>query len=488
MSRSESTLDKYTNVTDSLRSLPSADELREMLAALDNSDAKAQIEILFDENTFVELGAFTKRKFSEISVSDKTDELEGVICGYGAINDQLVYAFAQDGDRMKGAIDEMHAKKICALYDLAIKNGAPVVGIFNSAGADVYEGVSALAGYAKIMKAVSAASGVVPQIALVSGSCIGSAAAIAAMFDFVVYTKDSSFYVNAPEFAGENAEEKSLITFEAIDKYEGVSFVHRLLNYLPQNAAEGVVPLESTDNLNRMLGNIDFEGDARRLIAAIADSGIYLEVNSDFAPVASTAFTFIGGIKCGVVATSFAENEGRLTAEAAKKIAKFVDFCDAFAVPLITLVDSNGTAIVSEGKDVSFAADLAKLGLAYAKSENPKITVIVGKAIGAAYTLLGSKAIGADVTYALDSAEIGALPSENAVAFLWNGRITLDETREDIIDEWKASLASPVAAASLGEIDDIINITELRARICSALMMLAAKGTASFRRHAVLPQ
>lgn len=481
-------MDKYTNTAESVRALPSADELRATLAALDNSDAKAQIEILFDEDTFVEIGAFTKRKFSELHVSDRTDDLEGVICGYGAINDQLVYAFAQDGDRMKGAIDEMHAKKICALYDLAIKNGAPVVGIFNSAGADVYEGVSALAGYAKIMKAVAAASGVIPQVALVSGSCIGSTAAIAAMFDFVVHTKDSSFYVNSPEFVGEDAEEKSLITFDAIDKFEGVSFVHRLLNYLPQNASEGVLPQESTDNLNRMLGNIDFEGDAKRLIAAIADSGIYLEVNADFAPVASTAFTFIGGIKCGIVATSFMENEGRLTAEAAKKIAKFVDFCDAFSVPLITLIDSNGTAMVAEGKDVSFAADLAKLAMAYAKSENPKISVVVGKAIGAAYTLLGSKALGADVAYALDTAEIGALPSENAVAFLWNNRITITESREDMIDEWKASLASPVAAASLGEIDDIINMTELRARICSALLMLSAKGTATFRRHAVLPQ
>ncbi len=484
MANREITLDKYKNPkTDFV--LPTAEDLKSALAA--NSDARKNLEALFDVSTFVELGTFTKRKFCEYAGVEHDEELEGVICGYGAIDGRLVYAFAQDNARMKGALDENHAKKICALYDMALKNGAPVVGMFDCAGVDIFEGAAALAAYGRIMKSVSTASGVIPQIALVMGNCIGSFATIAAMFDFTVKTKTSNFYVNSPEFVGSAESQAPVAAFSAEDKTVAIAYARNLLNYLPSKAGEKVSVEGGADDLNRMLGNRDFGGDVNALISAIADNGIFLETSKDVAPVLTTAFATVGGIKCGICGTSFVVDEGRLTAEAARKAARFVDFCDAFSIPVVTLVDSMGLALCDENENAPFSADLAKLAMAYAKSVTSKVTVILGHAIGASFALLGSKSIGADVVYALDDSEIGALPAEASVAFAWNQLICPDKSREDLIAEWKKSLASPVAAASLGEIDDIVSMNELRARICTSLQMLAGKVTVRNRLHTVKP-
>ena len=482
----EFTLDKY-KISKTACVLPSAEELKAALAAATATEARANLQSLFDNDTFVELGAFTKRKFCEYQGLEHDEEFEGVICGYGAMDGRLVYAFAQDGSRMKGALDENHAKKICDLYEMALKNGAPVIGIFDCAGADIFEGTAALAASGRIMRAVSAASGVIPQVALITGNCIGSFAAIAAMFDFVIKTKNANFYVTSPDFAGTAESQAPVAAFSADDRSVAIMYARNLLNYLPDKAGEGITVEGTADNLNRMLGNRDFGGDANAAIAAIADNGIFFETAGDFAPVLTTAFATVGGVKCGFVGTSYTVNEGRLTASAARKAAKFVEFCDAFSIPLVTLVDSMGLAICDENENAPFSADLAKLAMAYARSVNPKVTVILGHAIGASFALLGSKALGADVAYALDDAEIGALSTEASVAFAWNNLINPDKTREELNAEWRKSLASPVAAASLGEIDDIVSANELRARICSALLMLSAKGTVRARLHSVNP-
>ncbi len=480
------TLDKY-KISKTTCVLPSAEELKAALANSVGTEARALLQSLYDANTFVELGAFTKRKFCEYQGLEHDEEFEGVICGYGAVDGRLVYAFAQDGSRMKGALDENHAKKICALYDLAIKNGAPVVGIFDCAGADIFEGAAALAAYGRIMKAVSTASGRIPQIALVNGNCIGSFATIAAMFDFVVKTKKANFYVNSPEFVGTADSQAPLTSYAADDVAQAIVHIRTLMGYLPDRAC-GSISVEGTaDGLNRMLGNLDFGGDVNAVIGAIADNGIFLEIGNDYAGVLTTAFATVGGIKCGFVGTSYVVDEGRITAAAARKAARFIDVCDAFSIPVITLVDSMGLASCEESENAPFAADLAKLAMAYAKSVTPKITIILGHAIGASFAILGSKALGADIAYALDNAEIGALASEASVAFAWSNLINPDKSREELIDEWRKSLSSPVAAASLGEIDDIVSTNELRARICSALQMLAAKSTGYPRLHAVDP-
>ncbi len=481
----EFVLDKYTKPT--FCGLPTAAELRNSLAESQNSDARAQIKVIFDENTFVETGAFTKRNFSDFINTEKSCEFEGVITGYGAIEGKLVFAFVEDASRMGGAIDERHAKKITDLYKLATSNGAPVIGIFNSNGADIFQGTSALAAYGKIMSAVNKASGVIPQIAYIAGKCIGTTAAIASMFDIVVKADKASLYVSSPALTGADGAQDALCSYTAsVEACAG--YIRTLIAFLPANSSVGIQYSDiCTDNLNRMLGNLDFAGEALSAISVIADNGVFIELSHDYAPVASTAFTTIGGVKCGVVATSFSCDEGRLTADAARKIAKFVNLCDSFSIPVITLVDSYGLAIDGEN-EMRFAPELAKLAVAYASAECPKITVICGHAIGASFVLLGSKSLGADLVYATDSSEIGALVTESGVAFAWDKYITEEVTRESLIESWKASVSSPANAASSGEIDDIISVNELRTRICSALLMLAAKGDASLvARRKVLP-
>jgi acetyl-CoA carboxylase carboxyltransferase component len=466
-----------------LRSLPSVDELKELLKNGEGSDSRVLLNTLFDANTFVELGAFTKRKFDELVSSDKENMLEGVICGYGAIDGRLVFAFAQDSSRMNGAIDENHAKKICKLYEMAIKNGAPVVALLNSCGADIFEGVASLAAYGRISKAVSEASGVIPQIAIVNGPCLGLFSAIASSFDFVIKCGNAPYYVTSPEL-NKDAKEISSIAIKANDEKESAAYARTILSFIPDNASNGVISEVSADAFDRAI-DASLLSNARALVASIADSGRLLEIYSDYAPEMITAFASIGGVKCGVVATDFAVNEGRISSKGAKKAASFVSFCDAYNLPIITLVDSYG--LDANAKCASYASNLAKLSMAYAKSENAKVTFILGHAIGAAFSLLGSKAIGADVAYALDSSEISALNSSASVAFAWNDKVTLDTTREELEAEWKASIASPVACASLGEIDDIISVSEIRARACSSLFMLSAKGKKVVGKHTVMP-
>ncbi len=469
------------------RSLPSALELRESLRQSESNEARAQIAMLFDADTFVEIGAYTQRGFSEFLATEKTNEFEGVICGYGAIDGKLVFAFIEDASRMGGAIDDRHAKKICDLYNLAISNGAPVIGIFNSNGTDIFEGTAGLAAYGRIMSAVTRASGVIPQIAYVAGNCIGTCAAIASMFDIVVKKDEASLYVSSPSLTGEMDAQNAIVSFTGSEE-QCVGYIIGLISLLPSNSSVGVQCVEVyTDNLNRKLGNLDFGGDALAVISVICDNSMFFELGHDYAPSATTALTTIGGVRCGVVATSYSKNEGRIDVGAARKIAKFVTLCDSFSLPVVTIVNSLGLAINKKNEQL-FAPELAKLAMAYASSTCPKITIINGHAIGASFVLLGSKSLGADLVYATEESEIGALSAASGVAFAWDKYITEETTREELIAEWKNSVSSPANAAASGEIDDIITINEMRARICSALLMLAAKGDASaVARRRVLP-
>lgn len=480
----EFVLDKYTKTE--ACGLPTVEELRASLIAGESSDARNQIAMLFDESTFVETNAYAKRAFSDFLATEKSNELESVITGYGAIDGKLVFAFAEDASRMNGVIDERHAKKIADLYALAIKSGAPVIGIFNSNGTDVFEGTAGLAAYGRIMNCISTASGTIPQIAFVAGKCIGTSAAIAAMFDFVIKDTAATFYVSSPAFTGVNNAQDSLLAYVG-DTVSSASYIRSLISYLPDNASVGVVVGECADNLNRKLGELDFAGEALSAISVIADNGVFYEVMKDFEPSVSTAFATVGGVKAAFVASSYSVNDGKLTVSVARKITKFINFCDAFSIPVITLVDSAGLAVEKENETSYFAPELAKLAFAYSSAKMPKISVILGHAIGASFVLLGSKALGADLVYALSNSEIGVLTAERGVAFAWNNYITLEKTREQLVEEWKATVSSPTVAAASGEIDDIISINELRARICSALLMLAYKGKTELTGRQVLP-
>ena len=481
----EFALNKYTKPT--FRSLPTASELRETLRCSEMSEAREQISLVFDSDTFVEVGAYTTRGFSDFITTEKSIEFEGVICGYGAIDRKLAFAFVEDASRMGGAIDERHAKKICDLYKMAISNGAPVIGIFNSNGTDVFEGTAGLAAYGRIISAVTQASGVIPQIAYVAGNCIGTCAAIASMFDIVVKRDEASLYVSPPALTGEKDAQDAIVSYTGTQE-QCAGYIISLISFLPSNSSIGLVSSEiCTDNLNRKLGNLNFGGDALAVISVICDNSMFLELTHNYAPGATTAFATIGGVKCGIVSTSFAKDEGRIDVASARKISRFVTFCDSFSIPIVTLVDSMGLAINKKNEAV-FAPELAKLAMAYASSTCPKVTVILGHAIGASFVLLGSKSLGADLVYATEESEIGALSAASGVAFAWDKFITEETTREELINEWKTTVSSPVNAASSGEIDDIISVNELRARLCSALLMLCAKGvSAHLAYRKVLP-
>lgn len=449
-----------------IRAIPSADELRAMLSESENAEIRKQIFALLDENTFIETGAFTKKGFSEFLSTDKSDVLESVITGYGAMGGKLVFVFAEDVSRNGGVIDERHAAKIENLYRMAIKGGAPVIGIFNSKGTDIFGGAASLSAYAKMMKAVSDASGIIPQIAFIPGNCLGCAATIAAMFDFIVKVDKANLYVTSPDLNGNLKTVSNLSFSDNEDKCYG--FIHNLIDFLPSNAAEGKQIQNSGDSLNRSLGDIRYEGDALNLVSSMVDNGLYLSIGENEQSNMLTAFSTIGGVATGIIANDYKKNDGKISNLDAKKASSFISFCDAFSIPVITLVDSDGVA-----SDASAEA-LSELAFAYASSDNAKVTVITGHAYGAAFVLLGSKAIGADVVYAMDNAEIGALNPEAGVAFAWDKYVSDEQTRDNLIEEWKQNITSAVAAASTGEVDDIISVNELRARVCSALLMLTA--------------
>ncbi len=439
-----------------------------------------KINALFDAGTFVQLGSYVRR-------SGKSEELEGVVCGYGAIDGKLVFAFSQDSDRMKGAFDEIHARKIEKLYEMAIKNGAPVVALLDSAGALIYDGAAALSGYGRVMKCVSEASGVIPQIAVVNGICSGMSATIAAMFDLVVTAGEKAqLYVNPPFVLGKengtaaHAAAMGLAAVTAQSEAEANEKVRELIALIPSNNAEGTTLEVNEDDLNR---SVSAQGSAEEIIAEIADCNRFVKLYAGYAPEMIVGMASFGGIGAGVV---FAN--GKITVGGARKAAKFVSMCDSFNIPVITLVDSEGVACDKESENAPLASELAKLAFAYTSAKNAKVTVVVGKAYGAAYTLMGSKSVGADIAFALDSACISILPPEAAVAFAWNDKITADKTREKLENEWKEKCASPVAAAEIGEIDDIIENAELRQRVCAALgMMFSKTDVAPARRHANMP-
>ena len=442
--------------------------------------AAERLASLFDAGTFVELGAYTKRKTAP-------ETLEGVVCGYGAIDGKLVFAFAQETERSKGAFGERQAKKISELYSLAIKNGAPVVGMFDSMGAIVYDGAAALGAYAKFMRCVSKASGIIPQIAVINGVCAGSAAVVASMFDFTVTVKDvSKFYVNAPFVIGETVDtaKNGASAYCAENEADATAFVKKLVALLPSNNAEGAFCGDVADDLNRVVDIDPSNYAADELVAKVADNGSFFKVYADYSENLVAGFVTFGGILACVFANA---GKGVLDIKAARVMSKLVSFCDSFNITVVNLVNSEGLDVSLEAEYDSYSSELARLATAYASSTNAKVSVVVNKAYGAAFTLLGSKALGADMAYALEGAAISVLSPEASVAFVWNDKVG-EKSREELEAEWKEKCASASEACDLGEIDDVIEPAELRKRICAALSMLAYKAeNTPARKHSNLP-
>ena len=428
-----------------------------------------KIALLFDAGTFVETGAYIKR-------AGCAEEYEGVICGYGSVDGKLAFAFVQDGDRMKGAFDATGAKKITALYKMAMSAGAPVIGVFDCAGALVPEGSAVLSAYGELLGCISAASGVVPQISVISGSCTGLCAVAAGMFDLKIAAEGAKVYLTA--------EKDETLDADLICKSEDEAFAaaRKLIELLPSNNKDCAI-MQVADPAERAV-TADVQ-DTRALLDDICDAGNVLVLGEQKKDGMLTALATVGGVTVGVVATDRAQNGGKLTHKGARRAASLISLCDSLHIPVVTLVDSEGIAPKCTSCGVKAYGALSG---AYATATCAKVSVVIGNAYGAAFTLLGSRAQGADLALALPESCISAMDPAAAVAFLYNDEITADKSRAEVEAEYKATKASAQAAAEKGDIDDIVPAEELRARICAALYMLGSKadGTLS-RRHANLP-
>ena len=415
---------------------------------------KRKIASLFDAGTFVEVGAYVKRQGA-------TEAYDGVICGYGSVSGKLAFAFVQDSDRSKGAFDEAGARKIEMLYDMAIKNGAPVVGVFDSAGAVVLDGSAALTAYGRFIACVAKASGIVPQIAVYDGLCTGMALTVANMFDLSVKVADKAeLYLKAT-----SANKELTCSIEAGSEEEAYAAARNLVEILPQNNKDDASQM-SGDDAARAVAVAGLTGKA--LVESLADNGVFTEIDARKSGIV-TGFAFFGGTLCGVVASDNTCDAGKIGFLGAKKAADMISFCDRFGIAVLTLVDSEGLC------DCACPVCTAALASAYANATCAKVTAVVGKAYGAGFTLLGSKALGADLAIAVEGAVISVMSPESAVAFIMNDQITADKSRADVEKEWCDKYASAVCAAEKGDIDDIVEVSTLRARICSALYMLAVK-------------
>lgn len=449
----------------------------------DASKGRDAIVSLFDPGTFVEMGAYARREGENAPYT-------AVLCGYGSVDGKLAFALSQNSDLNGGALDEIGVRKIERLYEEAIRVGAPVVAVLDSAGAIIHDGARALSAYGRFLKCVSEASGIIPQIAVIGGTCEGLSAVIASMYDVTVTVKgESRVAFRCAGAEGEDttptAESCGLSAINTDTREAALRAARDLVIVLPRNNRD-VADVETLDSLNRTVTADELTGMA--LVKAIADRSRVgrrnvISLYDGFAAEIVTAICTVGGRVCGIVASDSSVNDGKLTPKGARKAARFVAFCDSFSLPVVTLVDSMGVD-TSAPREPSPA--FGKLAKAYVTANTAKITAVVGNAVGAAFTLLGSRALGADLTLALPETVISPLAPSVAVAFLWNDKITKDNPRAAVEAEWMATEGSPVRAAESGEIDDIVPPAELRARIASALYMLAEKADATpDRKHGV---
>ncbi len=435
------------------------DKLAQKRAAVQKSSpARDRITALFDEGTFVELDAF---------VANGEDGV-GVVTGYGSVEGDVVYAFSQDITTMGGAVSKAHAEKIAKIYDLAVKNGAPVVAIYDSNGAKLGEGPEILASYGKILSASANLSGVVPQIAVVAGSCVGISSMMAAGADVVLMTKGAELYLADAEgdASAEAAMEAGIADIICGDDAEAMAKARELVTMLPLNniseapVLEGAAaaPVAMSENM-----------EAAELFAAVCDADTVVELKAGYADAVSTALASLGGSTVGVLYAN-----GRIGRKANAKAADFVRFCDCFNLPIVTFVNVPGFCTCG-GTKTENAKLCARLAHAYADATCPKITVYTGSAIGGAAVAFAN----ADIRLAWPGAVISALEPETAVEFFWHDKLkgaeNLEKRRAELAEEYAETEASPYAAANASMVEDIVDPANIRSVLIASLEMLASK-------------
>lgn len=489
--------------------LQGGQEAVDQLHAMNKKTARERMQQLFDENSFVEVGAFVQQRATDFNLNVKTVPADGVVTGYGTINGRLVYAYSQDATLVGGAIGEMHAKKIVTLYDLAIKMGAPIIGLLDSAGLRLQESTDALDAIGQIYIKQSMASGVIPQITGVVGTCGGGAAIIAGLSDFTFITdKNGQLFVNSPNTyddtkdttafgsAQYNLEVSGLVDFICQDEQGLIQDMRQLVEFLPANNTEEAPFEQVSDDLNRVSPELNSivssQGvDCRAALLSISDHNHIIEVKQNYATEVIVAFGKMNGMTIGFIGNQTQDGDGRLSAQGLSKVTNFVSFCDGFNIPLVTLTDIVGFATKGADESQGLAKMAAKMTHAFIHASVPKINLILYRGYGSAYVSFNSKHVGADVVLAWPSAQVGMMEAKSAVRIMFNDEIAegmLTSTEKNAKqEEFEHMQSSPYAAASRGYIDDIIEPAATRKRVIVALEMLYTKRVPHIdRKHSTI--
>jgi propionyl-CoA carboxylase beta chain len=462
--------------------------------------ARERIELLLDDGSFEEYDMFVEHRCTDFGMTGTKFPGDGVVTGWGTINGRVTYVFAKDFTLFGGSLSEAHAQKIIKVQDMALRNRAPIIGLFDAGGARIQEGVAALGGYGEVFQRNVLASGVIPQISVIMGPCAGGDVYSPAMTDFIFMVRDTSYMfvtgpdvvktvtneeVTAEELGGASVHTtRSSIADRAFDNdVECLLQMRRLMDFLPAHNKETVPHLPTQDDIRRQEPSLDTlipnnpnkPYDMKELIAKIADEGDFFEIQEAFARNIVTGFARFGGYPVGIVANQPIVLAGVLDSDASRKAARFVRFCDCFNIPLLTLVDVPGFLPGTAQEYGGLIKHGAKLLFAYAEATVPKVTVITRKAYGGAYDVMSSKHIRGDVNYAWPSAEIAVMGAKGAVEILYRAELNDKEKIAARIKDYQDRFGNPFIAAERGYIDEVIMPNNTRYRVTRALNMLRNK-------------
>ncbi len=481
--------------------------------------ARERLDLMLDPGSFREIDAFVVQRERNFGMDEADKQFLGdsVITGWGTINGRLVYVYAQDFTVMGGSLSEAHAEKICKILDMAVKNGAPVIGLNDSGGARIQEGVVSLGGYADIFLRNTLASGVVPQLSVIMGPCAGGAVYSPALTDFIFMVKDTSYmFVTGPDVVRTVTHED--VSFEELggamthNAVSGVSHVaanteedalfliREILGYMPQNNMEDPPfeptkddPLRTEEALNDLVPDDPSKPyDVKEVIRLIVDESRFFEIHEHFAQNVVVGFARLGGHSIGIIANQPAVLAGVLDIKASEKAARFIRFCDAFNIPIITFEDVPGFMPGTDQEHGGIIRSGAKLLYAYCEATVPKITVVTRKAYGGAYCVMNSKHIRSDLNLAWPTAELAVMGPDGAVSIIFRREIAEAEDpverKAELVQDYRDRFANPYVAAARGYIDDVIVPSETRPRLINALEMLQNKrDTNPPKKHGNIP-
>ena len=475
--------------------------------------ARERVELLLDEGSFEEFDTFVAHRCTDFGMEKDRPAGDGVVTGWGTINGRMVYVFSQDFTVFGGSLSETHAQKICKVMDMAVRNGAPIIGINDSGGARIQEGVASLAGYAEVFQRNIMASGVVPQISLIMGPCAGGAVYSPAMTDFIFMVKDTSYMfvtgpdvvktvtnemVTAEELGGASTHtKKSSVADGAFENdVEALFETRRLFDFLPLNNRDRAPTRPFFDDVARIEGSLDTlipdnpnqPYDMKELIRKIADEGDFYELQKDFAGNIVTGFVRLEGQTVGVVANQPLVLAGCLDIDSSRKAARFVRFCDAFEIPILTFVDVPGFLPGTSQEYGGVIKHGAKLLFAYGEATVPKVTVITRKAYGGAYDVMASKHLRGDFNYAWPTAEIAVMGAKGATEILYRSELGDNDKIALRTKDYEDRFANPFVAAEKGFIDEVIMPHSTRRRVARGLASLRGKRLSNpWKKHDNIP-